>query len=158
MNKNISILMLFDCMRVNTGLGSHWICNSEKKRVICELMMLSILNHFSLFDLLVVFDWWKHINMDVTLPFWVIVRSERGNVMKNIPTKGGTIFGRRGAGNSFTMSHTATRGSSWPYMDFKFLWRQFRGWDYALIWHMGGVYPYMGPSTPPQVFRGTKMS
>jgi hypothetical protein len=22
-NKNISILMLFDCMRVNTGLGSH---------------------------------------------------------------------------------------------------------------------------------------
>ena len=32
----------------------------------------------------------------------------------------GTIFGRRGAGNSFTMSHAATRGSSWPYMDFKF--------------------------------------
>ena len=30
-NKNISIFMLFDCMRVNTGLGSHWICNSEKK-------------------------------------------------------------------------------------------------------------------------------
>jgi hypothetical protein len=29
-NQNISILMLFDCMRVNTGLGSHWICNSEK--------------------------------------------------------------------------------------------------------------------------------
>jgi hypothetical protein len=25
-----------------------------------------------------------------------------------------------------------------------FLWRQFRGWGYALIWHMGGVYPYMG--------------
>jgi hypothetical protein len=22
-NQNISILMLFDCMRVNTGLGSH---------------------------------------------------------------------------------------------------------------------------------------
>jgi hypothetical protein len=31
----------------------------------------------------------------------------------------GTIFGRRGAGNSFTMSHTTTRGSSWLYMDFK---------------------------------------
>jgi hypothetical protein len=26
--------------------------------------------------------------------------------------EGGTIFGRGGAGNSFTMSHTATRGSS----------------------------------------------
>jgi hypothetical protein len=25
---------------------------------------------------------------------------------------GGTIFGRRGAGNSFTMNHTATRASS----------------------------------------------
>jgi len=31
-NKNISILNLFDCVRVNTGLGFHWICNSEKKR------------------------------------------------------------------------------------------------------------------------------
>jgi hypothetical protein len=31
-NKNISILMLFDCMRVNTGLGSHWICNSGEKK------------------------------------------------------------------------------------------------------------------------------
>jgi hypothetical protein len=30
------------------------------------------------------------------------------------------------------------------------------GWIRVLIWHMGGVYPYMGPSTPPQVFRGTK--
>jgi hypothetical protein len=31
-NKNISIFMLFDCMRVYTGLGFHWICNSEKKK------------------------------------------------------------------------------------------------------------------------------
>ena len=31
------------------------------------------------------------------------------------------------------------------------------GWGYALIGHMGGVYPYMGPSTPPRVFWGTKM-
>jgi len=30
-NKNISILNLFDCVRVKTGLGFHWICNSEKK-------------------------------------------------------------------------------------------------------------------------------
>ena len=135
-NKNISIFMLFDCVQANTGLGFHWICNSGKKKGgICELMMLSILNHFSLFDLLVVFDWWKHINMDVTLPFWVIVRSGRWNVMKHIPTKGGTIFGRRGAGNSFTMSHTATRGSSWPYMDFKFFVTSVLG---------GGVVPLYG--------------
>jgi len=39
-----------------------------------------------------------------------------------------------GAGNSFTMSHTATRASSWPYMNFKFVWRQFRG---------VGLCPYM---------------
>jgi hypothetical protein len=33
-NKNISILMLFDCVRVNTNLGFHWICyrKKEKKR------------------------------------------------------------------------------------------------------------------------------
>jgi len=26
------------------------------------------------------------------------------------------------------------------------------GWRRVLLWHMGGVYPYMGPSIPPQVF------
>ena len=40
------------------------------------------------------------------------------------------------------------------------VWRQFRGWgwggDVSFIWHMGGVYPYMGPSIPPQVFWLTK--
>jgi hypothetical protein len=38
------MLMLFDCARVNTGLGFHWICNSEKKggEGICELMMVSM--------------------------------------------------------------------------------------------------------------------
>jgi len=53
-NKNISILMLFDCVRVNTGLGFHWICNSEKGGGICELMMVSIdsrkYQHFNTFD------------------------------------------------------------------------------------------------------------
>ena len=39
------------------------------------------------------FDWWKHINMDVTLPFWVIMRSGRRNVMNHIASRG-TIFGR----------------------------------------------------------------
>ena len=66
---------------------------------------------------------------------------------------GGIIFGCRDAGKSFTMSHTATRGSSWPYMDFNFFCDvSSGGWGYPLIGHMGGVYPYMGPSTPPRVF------
>jgi hypothetical protein len=34
-----------------------------------------------------------------------------------------------------------------------FLWRQFLGVGYALIWLMGGVYPYMGA---PWVFWGAK--
>jgi hypothetical protein len=154
-------------------------------------MMISILNHFSL---LVVFDWWKHINMDVTLPFSVIMRSGRRNVMNHIATKW-TIFGRAHMTYrcitptpeltsqkkleihiwSWWRSHRSmTHGkknpripddqiwsislqyaSSWPYMDFQFfLWRQFRGWSYAPICHMGGVYPYMGA---PWVFEGTKM-
>jgi hypothetical protein len=33
------------------------------------------------------------------------MRSRRRNVMNHIATKGGTIFDRRGAGNSFTTSH-----------------------------------------------------
>jgi hypothetical protein len=49
------------------------------------------LNHCSLLRLLVVFDWWKHINMDVTFPFWVIMRSGRRNVMNHIASRG-TIF------------------------------------------------------------------
>jgi hypothetical protein len=32
-NKNISILMLFDCVLVNTGLGFHWIFTSGKQGV-----------------------------------------------------------------------------------------------------------------------------
>ena len=29
-------------------------------------------------------------------------------------------------------------------MDFKFFVTSVPGWGYALIWHMGGAYPYMG--------------
>jgi len=85
----------------------------------------------------------ENINMDVTLPFWVIMHSGRRNVMNHIASKGGTIFGRRGVGNGFTMSHTAT--SSWPYMDFKlFLWRQFRGVAMPLCGKWVCLWPYMG--------------
>ena len=84
------------------------------------------------------FDLWKHINMDVALPFWVIVRAGRQNVMNHIAMMGGPYLFFGGAGNPFTMSHTATRGSSWPYTDFKFLVTSFPGGGgYALIWNMG---------------------
>jgi hypothetical protein len=49
-NQNISILMLFDCMRVNTGLGSHWICNSEKRGVYVNWWILEKYQHFNTFD------------------------------------------------------------------------------------------------------------
>jgi hypothetical protein len=46
-------------------------------------------------------------------------------------------------------------------MNFKFQifwWRQFRGgWGYALIWHMGGVYPYMGTPQRRGFFGGLKL-
>ena len=126
---------------------------------ICELMMLSILNHFSLFDLLVVFDWWTHINSDATLPFWVIMRSGRWNVMNHIPTKEGTIFDRRGAGNSFTMSLTATRGSSWPYMDFIFFCDvSSGGWWLCPYMTYGRGIPIYGDAATPRVFGVPKMS
>ena len=78
--------------------------------------------------------------------------------MKHIPTKGGTIFGRRGAGNSFTMSHTATRGSSWPYMDFKFFVTSVLGGGVVPLYGKWAGSTIYGDATTPQVFRGAKMS
>jgi hypothetical protein len=101
------------------------------------------------------YDWWKHINIDVTLPFWVIVRSGRWNVMN--PTKGEPylVVGVRGILLPWVILRREVRHDHiWIS---NFLWHQFRGWGYTLIGHMGGVYPYMGPSTPPRVFWGTKM-
>jgi hypothetical protein len=144
-NKNISMLMLFDCVRVNTSLGFHWICSRK------------ILNQFSLIRLLAVFDWWKHINMDVTLPFWVIMRSGRRNVMNHIPTRG-TIFGRRGAGNVFSMSHTTTRVSSWPYRNFKFVVTSVSGVVLCPYMAYGRGLSIYGDATTPRVFGVTKMS
>ena len=89
--------------------------------------MLSILNHFFLFDLLVVFDWWRHINRDVTLPFWVIMRSGRWNVMNHIPTKGGPylVVVVRGILLPWVLLRREGRHDHiWISI---FLWRQFRG-------------------------------
>ena len=117
------------------------------------------LNHFSLLRLLVGFWLVKHINMDVTLPFWVIMRSGRRNVMNHIASRG-TIFGRSFVGVRgiyFSMSHTATRASSWPYMDFwtfKFFVPSVPGWGYAPIWEMGVSMALYGSLLPSLGFWG----
>ena len=94
---------------------------------ICELMMLSILNHFSLFDLLVVFDWWTHINSDATLPFWVIMPSGRWNVMNHIPTKGGPYLVVVVRGILLPWVLLRREGRHDHIWISNFLWRQFRG-------------------------------
>jgi hypothetical protein len=156
-NKNISIFLLFDCVQVNTGLGFHWICYRKKEKKggggICELMMISILNHFSLFRLLVVFDWWKYINMEFILPFWVIMRSGRRNVMNHIATKR-TIFGRRGCGEFFLPWVILGRERHHDHIWIsKFLWRQFGGrvmplygiWaGWTLIWVPPPLHGFLG--------------
>jgi hypothetical protein len=43
-------------------------------------------------------------------------------------------------------------------MDFKFFGDvSSGGWGYALIWHMGGVYPYMGTPQRRGFFGGLKL-
>ena len=86
------------------------------------------------------------------------MRSGRQNVMN--PTKGEPYLVVGGAGNSFTMSHAATRGSARPYMDFKLFVTSVPGGGgvMPLYGHMGGVYPYMGLSYPPRVFGVHNMS
>ena len=93
---------------------------------------------------------------DVILPFWVIMRSGRWNVMNHIASRG-VIFGRSFFGaRGFFLPWVILRRERhhdhiWIFCDVSSGW-----WRRVLIWHMGGVYPYMGPSIPPQVFRGTK--
>jgi hypothetical protein len=55
------------------------------------------------------YDWWTHINMDVTLPF--LSHRALGTEECDESNEGGTIFGRRGAEIYFTVSHTTTRAS-----------------------------------------------
>jgi len=49
--------------------------------------------------------------MDVTLPF--VSHRALGTAECDESNEGGTIFGRRGAGNYVTVSHTTTRVLSW---------------------------------------------
>ena len=149
--------MLFDCVRVNTGLGFHWIWNSEIKIKKGEGYMW----FDDVINLEPFFSFWP------VGCFWLVKTYQYGwhpsvlshHALETVECDESYcyeyIFGRRGAGNSFTMRHTATRRSSWPYMDFNFLWRQFRG---GLCPYMGNGrgLPIYGDAATPRVFGGTK--
>jgi hypothetical protein len=114
--------MLFDCVRVNTGLGFHWIWNSEIKIKKGEGYMW----FDDVINLEPFFSFWP------VGCFWLVKTYQYGwhpsvlshHALETVECDESYcyeyIFGRRGAGNSFTMRHTATRRSSWPYMDFNF--------------------------------------
>jgi hypothetical protein len=89
-------------------------------------------------------------------PLWVITRSRRRNVMNHIATIGGPYLVVEDAGNCFTMIHTATRASSWPYMDF-FLVTSVLGGGLCPYMAYGRGIPIFGNATTQQVFRVTKM-
>ena len=60
-----------------------------------------------------------------------------------------------GCGEFVTMSHTATRGSSWPYMDFQyFLWHQFQGVGLCPYIAYGRGLPLYGSLHPSTGFWG----
>ena len=69
---------------------------------------------------------------------------------------GGSIFGRRGTGNSFSMSHSATRGSSWPYMDFKLFVTSGPGVGLCPYMTYGRGLSIYGSAFAPLVFGGNK--
>ena len=122
--------------------------------------MISILNHISLLRLLVVFDWWKHINMDDTLPFWVIMRSGRRNVMNHIASRGAyLIVLSSGCGEFFYHESYCDESvimTIYGFLNIQIFCDVSSGVGLCPYMAYGRVYPYMGLSIPPQVFRGTK--
>ena len=153
-NKNISIFMLFDCVRVNTGLVFiESVIVGEKRggEVYVNWWWYQswiIFLYYACWSFLI----GENISIWMT-PFHFESSCDRdGGMWWIILHRGGHIwsFFRRDAGNSFTTSHTATRASSWPYMDFwtfKFFVTSVPGWGYVLIWHMGGsTHIWVSPS------------
>ena len=95
--------------------------------------------------LLVVFWLVNTYQYDVTLPFWVIMRSGRRNVMNHIATKGGSylVVDVRGILLQWLIVQREGRHDHIWISIFFVTSVQEGGCGYALIWHMGGVYPYM---------------
>jgi hypothetical protein len=158
-NNNIRILMLFDCMRVNTGLGSHWICNSGKKSGVYV-------------------NWWCYQSWTIFLflTCWSFLIGENISIWmspfrfeSSYARDGGmwwNIFQRKGG----PYLVVEVRGILLPWVILRregrhghiwisnFLWRQF--WGVGLCPYMGNGrgLPIYGDATTPQVFRGAKMS
>ena len=94
------------------------------------------------------YDWWTHINMDVTLPFWV--RSRRRNVKNRIATMGGPYL------------VVEVRGILLPWIILRrerhhdhiwisnFLWRQFHGVGLFPYRAYGRGIPIYGDATTPR--------
>jgi hypothetical protein len=101
--------------------------------------------------------------MDVTLPFWVIMRSGRRNVMNHIASRG-TIFGRSFVGvRGFFLPWVILQRERhhdhiWIFEHSIFLWRQFRVGVMPRNGKWVCLWPYMVPSFPPWVFGVHKMS
>ena len=94
--------------------------------------------------------------MDVTLPFWVIMRSGRRNVMNHIASRG-AIF----AGCGELCYHESYCDESlimtiYGFLNIQFFYNVSSGVGLCPYTAYGRVYPYMGLSIPPQVLRGTK--
>jgi hypothetical protein len=141
-NKNISILMLFDCVRVNTGLGFHWICNRERKgggyMWIDDDINLEPFFSIGRFWLVKTYQYGCHPSVFSHHALGTEVCDESYcNERDHIWSSGmrGIFLPR------VILRWERHRDHIWILI---FLWRQFRGWGYAPIWHMGGVYPYMG--------------
>ena len=92
---------------------------------------------------------------DVTLPFWVIEKTECDQSYCN--EREDHIWSS-GFGEFFYHESYCNVSVIMTIYGFQFFFVTSvpgcRG--YILIWHMGGICPYIGPSTPPRVFGGTK--
>ena len=138
-NQNISILMLFDCVRVNTGLGFHWICNTEEKGGVYVNWWV---NKARVTKLGLVYACWSFL-IGEHMSIWMSPFCFESSCARDGGMWGVILHRRRGPylvvgvwEILFTMSHTATRGSSWPYMDFNFFFGDVSsggGWGYALV-------------------------
>jgi hypothetical protein len=100
------------------------------------------------------YDWWTHINMDVTLPFWVIMRSGRWNGMNHIASMGDHIWSS-GCGELFYHESYCDERVVMTIYGFQiFWWRQFRGVGLCPYMAYGRGLPIYGDAATPRVFWG----
>ena len=121
--------MLFDCVRVNTGLGFHWICNREKKgRLYAPVGRFWLVNTYPC---------GCHPS--------VLSHHALGTAECDESNDGGDHIWSSGCGEFFYHESYCDESVVMTIYEFQiFLVTSVPGWGYALIGHMGGVFPYMG--------------